>query len=287
MSDNETNNQPTNSQANIDANNTNQGNQNINNGPQNATSNNVERVSVKVPPFWKADPRLWFIQLEAQFDLASITTDSTRYNYVLSAIDTDILTQVTDFLINTPPNNKYIGIKNRLISMYSETSEKKLKKLLSETTLGDKKPSQLLNEMYNLGGTTVPAEVIKTLWMQHLPAQIQSILTTSTDSLENLSKMADKIAEIEQPKTYAYEVQEKDHSLTEAVQKLSAQVAEMKMERHRSRDRCECEHNRRRSSSRPTNSTNEATTQQCWYHQKFGTKARKCISPCAFSNKGN
>jgi len=40
----------------------------------------VNRISIKVPPFWKVDPKLWFIQLEAQFELAHITVDQTKYN---------------------------------------------------------------------------------------------------------------------------------------------------------------------------------------------------------------
>lgn len=163
----------------------------------------VSKVAIKPSPFWKSDPKLWFIQLEAQFELSHIVLDSTKYNHVLSAIDTDILTQVTDFLINPPQLGKYERIKNRLISIFSDSSEKKLRKLLSETSLGDRKPSQLLNEMTRLGGSSVSQEILKTLWLQHLPTQIQSVLEASSDSLENLSKMANKIAEIEQPQSFA------------------------------------------------------------------------------------
>lgn len=33
------------------------------------TSAQVNRVSVKLPPFWKDKPSLWFVQAEAQFSL--------------------------------------------------------------------------------------------------------------------------------------------------------------------------------------------------------------------------
>lgn len=74
---------------------------------------------------------------------------------------------------------------------------------MSDITLGDMKPSQLLNEMRRLGDTAVPSEILKTLWLQRLPPHVQSILATSWDSLENLAVMADKITDIEQPQIAA------------------------------------------------------------------------------------
>lgn len=214
---------------------------NVNNAPPNEAfdargeAHHINRVSVKPPPFWKSDPKLWFIQLEAQFDLSGVVQDSTKYNYVITAIDTDILTQVTDFVLNPPLNRKYECLKNRLINIYSESSEKKLRKLLSAISLGDRKPSQLVNEMSRLDGTSVSQEILKTLWLQHLPTQVQSVLATSSDTLENLSLMADKIAEIEQPQAFA--VSQNNSNLVEVVQKLSKEVEELRRSRDRSLSR--------------------------------------------------
>lgn len=121
------------------------------------------------------------------------------------------------------------------MTIFSESSERKLRKLLSDISLGDRKPSILLNEMTRLGGTSVSKEMLKTLWLQHLPTQIQSVLATSNDSLENLSKMADKIAEIDQPRTFA--VNARNNSLLEAVEKLTKQVEELRMNENQNRNR--------------------------------------------------
>lgn len=154
---------------------------------------------------------------------------------MISAINTDVLTQVTDFLTDPPRTNKYESIKDRLMTIFSESSERNLRKLLSDISLGDRKPSILLNEMTRLGGTSVSKEMLKTLWLQHLPTQIQSVLATSNDSLENLSKMADKIAEIDQPRTFA--VNARNNSLLEAVEKLTKQVEELRMNENQNRNR--------------------------------------------------
>lgn len=189
----------------------------------------IERLAVKAPPFWKAEPKLWFIQLESQFELTGITADTTKYNHVVSAIDTSILTQIADFVSSPPATDKYPGIKNRLITIFSESSEKRLRKLLSEITLGDQKPSQLLNEMSRLGGTAVPHDMLKTLWMQHLPTQIQSVLTASNDTLSNFAQMADKIAEIEQPRVFA--IQQPQGDFVEVIKNLEKKVEELQLER--------------------------------------------------------
>lgn len=274
------------------------------NPPASASTNGnpehlVDRVTIRPPPFWRADPKLWFVQLEAQFEISRITVDSTKYNYVVSAIDTDILTQIADFLLNPPTENKYEELKIRLIDIYSESNEKKLRKLLSEVSLGDKKPSQLLAEMSRLGGTSISQEVLRTLWMQHLPTHIQSVLTTSSDPLENLAKMADKISEIEQPSTYSI-VQADSSNLAAAIEKLSKEVEQLKLEQQENR-RLQEHHRRSRSRHRQYSRSgtpgpspgfvsdhgDDVQDDVCWYHRKFKEKAHACKPPCKFNKQEN
>ncbi|XP_008188179.1 uncharacterized protein LOC103310730, partial [Acyrthosiphon pisum] len=103
----------------------------------------VNRVAVRVPPFWKGDPMIWFAQVEAQFDLAGINIDTTKYNHKICAVDTEILSQVADIVQNPPANEKYAKLKNRLVELYTDSQESKLRKLLGDMQLGDKKPSML------------------------------------------------------------------------------------------------------------------------------------------------
>ncbi|KAJ3616458.1 hypothetical protein MTP99_003094, partial [Tenebrio molitor] len=40
----------------------------------------VDRVTVRVPPFWSNEPALWFSQLESQLALANVTADPTKFH---------------------------------------------------------------------------------------------------------------------------------------------------------------------------------------------------------------
>ena len=42
-------------------------------------------VSLKLPTFWTSQPEVWFAQAEAQFNLRCITSDDTKYFYVVAA----------------------------------------------------------------------------------------------------------------------------------------------------------------------------------------------------------
>ncbi|XP_008179439.1 uncharacterized protein LOC103308205 [Acyrthosiphon pisum] len=153
-----------------------------NNYPAFAT---VNRVTVKVPPFWKSDPAIWFAQVEAQFHLGGITNDLTKYNHIVGAVDTEILSQVSDIIQKPPDTDRYNTLKNRLIELFTDSQESKLRRLLGDMRLGDKRPSMLLNEMQRLGGMACSTQLLKTLWLQQLPVTTQSCLTMSTNNEYN------------------------------------------------------------------------------------------------------
>lgn len=74
---------------------------------------------------------MWFVQIEAQFAVAQVTADQTMYSYVVSTVDTEILAQVLEIITSPPATNKYETLKDRLISIYSDSKEQRLRRLLS------------------------------------------------------------------------------------------------------------------------------------------------------------
>nr|XP_042913628.1 uncharacterized protein LOC122273666 [Parasteatoda tepidariorum] len=81
----------------------------------------------------------------------------------------------------------YDSLKQRSIEIFSISEERRLKKLLQEIALGDRRPSALLRQMQDLAGDRDGDALLKSLWLQRLPTQMQAILSTSSDTLNKLS----------------------------------------------------------------------------------------------------
>lgn len=253
----------------------------------------ISKVSVRAPPFWRANPALWFCQLEAQFEINRITSDRSRYYAVVAAIESTVLHQVSDLVLNPPQNNLYAGLKARLLDVFVESEQSRLKKLLGELELRDQKPSYLLREMRNLAGQSISAEILKTLWLQRLPASIQAILAVSSEDLDHLTVMADQIfetsagSEINKINTKPND----NTSLESQVANLTRQISEMRTEfsrrgtnnrnsSNRSRSRSKTPHNKSQRSQ--SNRGSSSNPKLCWYHHKWGNNAKSCIGHCDF-----
>lgn len=98
---------------------------------------------IRLPDFWKDTPELWFHHIEAQFSNRKISSDNSKYNYVITALDTESLRQVSDVIRQPPPTDKYSNLKEKLIHRFTESIEKQLHKLLTGLELGTKKPTEL------------------------------------------------------------------------------------------------------------------------------------------------
>ncbi|GBL69813.1 hypothetical protein AVEN_114696-1 [Araneus ventricosus] len=257
----------------------------------NTTSEKYEanKVSVKIPPFWEEKPEIWFFQVEAQFSIANITQDQTKFNYLVAQLEPKVVENIWD-IIQSERNDKYVAAKERLLNTFKESEEKSITKLLTGISLGDMKPSQLLRKMKSLGGTNITDQVLRTLWLGKMPESIKNILVVSNENLDNLSIMADKIFEMNST-TEIYSAAEDNSVMNTVLDKISnleKQISELNVHR---RSRSKYRHsgfNRSNSRSHSRKKYNPNGS-YCYYHFKFGDKCYpdKCKSPCSWKASEN
>lgn len=249
----------------------------------------IARVSIKIPPFWEEDPEIWFSQVEAQFSNNSITSDSTKYNYIVGSMEARILKQVHEVVIKPPEANKYESLKQKIIERFSASENEKISQLLNQMQLGNKRPSHLLNEMKSLAGDKMTDIMIKHHWISHLPDNVRDHVVASSTDMQGCAKLADDLMSAKSYMNYQINAQAGPSKIPtpDYVKKLEKQVEvltqQMKsVQRSRSKSR---EYSGKRFKSPAKKANNQKI---CWYHQRFEEKATKCAFPedCKF-NSGN
>ncbi|GFS86007.1 uncharacterized protein TNCV_1219971 [Trichonephila clavipes] len=150
--------------------------------------------------------------------------------------------------------------------------------------------------MKELSNGQLQDDFLQSLWLQRMPPHIQTVLSASSEPLDKLAIIADKVCEVvgassticaattvpPPSQSSSCSVQPTMDSLARQIQELSLQVAELTRERNSSRHQ-RYSSDRRRSHSR-SRSVNRGSG-ICYYHRRYKVQARKCVSPCAFVQK--
>ena len=256
------------------------------------TSGCVSAVSLKLPPFWPADPEVWFAQVEAQFTTRRVTAQRTKFDHVIASLSPEVATEIRDLILKPPEADPYSVLKEQLIKRTAASEQRRLQQLFNAEELGDRKPTQLLRRMQQLLGDragTTEGAFLRELFLQRLPANVRMVLasTAATTSLEDMAELADKIVEVATPVVAA--VDSPLPQLTSQLEQLRTEVSRLQ-----SSVKALTRQARARSSSRtrsrpasPAPQHNNTEPGLCWYHQRFGDDAQKCKPPCSRSNQLN
>lgn len=255
--------------------------------PAASSDDQVRAIAVKLPPFWADRPAVWFAQAEAQFRIAGIKCDMTKFSHIISIIDQKIIGEIEDIVLEPPEENKYETLKRELIRRLSVSEQERVERLVSNEELGDNKPSAFLRQLRSLAGVTKDETLLRQLWMRRLPNYVQAILAAHTDlGLEKLAGLADNIIEVSPGPSRVHRVDTNSlpnevSSLRDCVTELSRQIASLAAvspQRGRSRSR---------SSPRARSRSGTPASRRCWYHRRYGTRASKCIPPCDWRENSN
>ncbi|PIK50430.1 hypothetical protein BSL78_12669 [Apostichopus japonicus] len=203
--------------------------------------------------------------VEAQFATKRVTSQDTKYSYIVASLTPDIAQEVRDLLLSPPQADRYKTLKDTLIKRTAVSEQQRLQQLLNEVTLGDRKPSQLLRHMQQLLGET--------------PTNVQLVLASSSEDVkvEQIAELADKILEVATPTVNAVATTTPEVSniqrLEQQVERLSRQLEDLSMRLNRQQSRSRSSSRKRRDSP--------AASEKCWYHRTYGDKAQKCRQPCS------
>ena len=254
-------------------------------------------ASIRVPPYYAADPQCWLAQLEAQFDGLRITSQLARFRFLTGSLPTPLAGEIRDLIMNPPKDYPYDVIKNAIIQRTSISATKQLETCLHGITLEGRTPSQLLRQMRQLSSEfNIDDKLLKHFWMKKLPERVSSIIAAfaETASLDDLAASADKILDAtphtqvynlsspSPPQPYSAPVTSNDTAILVAqLQAMNLKFDNLQqqingLQRSRSRGR---------STSRSQSRSRSRNRSYCFYHNRFGSKARKCEEPCSFGKE--
>lgn len=287
--------------------------------PSNLSENHA--ISIKLPQFWPETPEVWFITAEAQFSLHRISSESRKYTHLLTALPPDIIQGNIDLIQNpSDPHNLYSNFKKELLQRLIPNEEQRIMELLYQTQMGDRKPSVFYRYLLQLVGrsTEIGNKIIRKIFLDRIPKPIQrTLIATESLPIEEQLSIADKLWEADKPTQFNISpvssesfnspdikdsgnislVSSEINLLREEVKQIMKDFFEnflannnrnnndtnFKQENLRGRQK----HNKyvyKRSKSKGRDSSQKASSENilCWYHNKYGDNAIKCIKPCHF-----
>ena len=262
----------------------------------NCTNTQAENpIIINIPAFNPNNLNTWFIQMQALFSAKRITSQRTKFTYLVEKLPGEIAAEVTDILDPMPEHQPYDTLKEAIIKRIGKSDEAKLRELFNNVQLENRTPSQLLRQMKALlGNHEMSDKVLRRLWLDKLPAYINQILAPMNEDtpLNQLAEFADRIQTVNYPQPSPVHAIKNDKAddrvdkLQAMVEDLSKQIQFLMTQQNPTRGRSN-ERNYRRSDSR-SRSRSRKTYDTCWYHYKFKNEAKRCVFPCNFNkNQGN
>ena len=249
-----------------------------------ALRNNVgSQHKLRIPDFYVGKPRLWFIQLEAQFNLANVFDDNSKFFHVIASLPAEVASRV-DFIIENPPNNnnRYFILKEALLKAYEKSSLELCAQALTMASLGDRSPSQLMSDLMDLiprDHKSVICPFVVALFVEKLPSDIR--LGLNIDNIESYELLAAQADALMARRL-------KSSNQINNVQGVNQQIQDGMEEdlEINNVNRFKKKFGKRKSEDKPAQAKyqNQNNSDKCWYHEKFGNNATKCVKPCIFFN---
>ena len=258
-------------------------------------------ASFRLPAFAPDEADLWLLQVDCAYDVAGISDSATKFKLLVANLPTSVASQVRDVIVSQPGD--FDALCGALRQRLAQSRASRLEALLQHQQLGDRKPSQLLRDMRgqltSAGDASVDSGLLRTLFLQRLPQSARAALSLLAECtpLGDLADAADRFLEASRsaggvatvsaggpaPPPVIGAGSSDPPGLAAAIIGLTAVVNRLDMSNRRLEDAVYGRRSRPGSPARRPRSASSSRAPGpvlCWYHQRYGARARKCVSPC-------
>lgn len=233
--------------------------------------------SFQLPDFWYSSPYSWFCSVEVRFHNAGITDEWEMYEHVEVKLPDPVIGQLTHFFRSVPSSDPYTKLKAEVIRVIGSSMQ--LKQAKNEVS----KSSGLLSRR------KIESNARETFLIS-LPPLTRKFLELSPKSLtlEQLAEMAENVHKAlpdlqitsALSKIGSSQSAVDTKKLEERINALEEQVAELYIERGDLDYFGPLDLNY----DPPRADPDDREIKICYYHTKFGDKARKCQPPCVITD---
>lgn len=148
-------------------------------------------ISIKPPVFMATNPDAWFTVLEAQFHLANISADITKFYHALAALPPEIVAKLHS---TTLSSHSYDTLKEKIKEQHEASKPEILDQFLRDKPMVGR-PSHYLAEMEQLANKVgVNEDLVRHKFQQALPSNLAPIIASMKNTpLNDLGKLADEL----------------------------------------------------------------------------------------------
>lgn len=223
----------------------------------------LSAVAIKLPQFWPDKAVIWFKQAESQFFNKNVTQESTKYHHVVASLPSEVCSRVLDIL-EDPSDAPYTALKSRLLEKYTLDDYQRAEALCNLPIMSDQSPSQLMDQMLSIfpSGHAQSCLLFRYQFLRRLSPVIR--MTLSTMKFENPRDLAATA------------------DILWRAQATNATVAALPPIHMPDCDLMAALGRRPVPAPRRNRPSPAESNQICWYHNKWGDSANRCVSPCSY-----
>jgi hypothetical protein len=245
---------------------------------------------IKLPSFWPEDPASWFRLAEGQFALRNVADPVTRYYHVLAALSVDSVRLVRHVLHDDTGPESFTRLRASLLASHSLSNYQKMERMMRLPPLGDRKPSVMLAEMLEFcpAGEATMA-VFAFLFLQRLPREIRVLLSEDDPvDMRAIAEKADRLIAMHVPQSHdscaavAAEDIAEDSDVVAALQGARSRKDKGHRRPQQPPPQQKALGRRFDISKQASEKGTPLRTSMCYYHAKFGERARYCQEGCVW-----